>query len=213
MADNTPVYGFRYATSRSDPNPKTIVMVVANLQAFTPDAATAAHCQPGDPIKILPGGTIDLAEPGEAVFGIMVAVGHDGKVFNTSFSTNGVLHPSRHIPSGVNYGTSLERQTLALVVPAAGVIWEIDSDQTLANQGAWQALVGQNADHSFTAPGASDLNATPRLGVGIAAPGSGQWRIEGLSSNGSNQDFSGANVKLLVSVNETQQAPYVTAGV
>jgi len=217
MADNAKRYGFRWATSNSHPCPKPVAIPVANLQAFTPDAATAAKLQPGDPVKILNGGGLDHADEGGTVptsnvYGIMVALGHDGKVFNNSFSSNGVLHPSSFIPSGVNYGTNLENQTIALVVPATGVFWEIDSDATLADLAAWQALVGLNADHSYDAPAGSDLDANPRLATATAGTASAQWRIERVSPTSLNQDFSGANVKLIVSINETQESPYTVVG-
>lgn len=213
MADNAIRYGFRWATSNGVACPKPIPMIVASGQAFAADSATAANLQPGDPVSITAAGTINLTAEGAPNFGIMVALGHDGKVFNSTFSVNGVLHPSSFIPSNVVYGTSLENQTIALVVPSSTGLWEIDSDQTLADQAAWQALVGQNADHSFTAPLAASKDVRPRLDAPDPAPGSAGWRIERISPTALNQDFSGANVKLIVRVNETQEAPYVTAGV
>ncbi len=213
MADNSILYGFRWSESMNGhPCPKGVPMVVASGQAFTPDAATAARLQPGDPVARIAGGTIDHAAPGSAIWGIVVGVGHDGKVFNSTIGTNGVLHPSSFIPSGV-VPPSSEEETIALVVPAGGVYWEVDSDQTLADQAAWQLVIGLNADHTFTAPGATDLNATPRLGATVAAPGTAQWRLDRLSARRENADFSGANVKLIVLLNEGQAPPYSTASI
>lgn len=212
MADNDPRYGFRYAASNSHPCPKPEPMIVASGQAFTPDAATAARLQKGDPVKLIAGGTVDHADPGDPVFGIVAGVGNDGKVFNSTIGTNGVLHPSQFIPSNVVYGTKLDIQTKVLVVPAAGYQWEVDSDDTEADLPAWQLLIGNNADHSFTAPAASDLNATPRLATGAAATATAQWRIVRVSGTQLNQDFTGANVKLIVKLNEGAESPYSVVG-
>ena len=214
MADNAVRYGFRYATSYSHPCPKPVRMYVASGQNFTPGSATAANLKPGDPVALLSSGTVDHASPGTGnpIWGIVDGVGNDGKVFNSSIG-GGVLHPSNHIPSGVVYGANLSNQTVVLVVPAGGVYWEVDSDQTLADLAAWQLLIGQNADHTFTAPGAADLEATPRLGVAIAAPTTGQWRIVDVSPTALNADFTAANVKVIVTLNEGQAPPYVATSV
>lgn len=212
MPANDPRYGFRYATSNSHACPKPVAMLVATGQAFTPGSATAARLQPGDPVRWIAGGTIDHANAGETVWGIMAGVGHDGKVWNTSIGS-GVMHPSTFIPSGVAYGTVLERQTIVLVVPALGYEWEIDADHQLADLAAWQAVVGQNADHAFDAPGAGDLHANPQLDTAIAPTGTGQWRITRVSPTGLNQDYTDDNVKLIVKVNEGQEAPSTALGI
>lgn len=188
-------------------------MIVLSGQAFTPGSATAARLQKGDPVKRIAGGGVDHANPGERIFGIVAAVGNGGMVFNTTISSNGVLHPSQFIPSNVVYGTKLDVQTKVLVVPAAGYQWEVDADAALADLPAWQALLGNNFDHSFDAPAVGSLNATPRLDVATAATADGQWRLIGVSGNGSNQDFSGANVKLVVKVNEGAESAYTEVGV
>lgn len=207
-------YGFRWASSENGKScPHGVPMLVASGQAFTPDSATAAELRVGDPVSRIAGGYLDHTAPGSAlgVWGIVVGIGHDGKVFNSSIGS-GVLHPSTAIPSGVVYGTNLELQTIALVVPAGGAYWEVDADHTLASLAAWQAVYGQNADHSFTAA-AADLAATPELDAPVAAPGSATWRIERVSGTQHNQDFTAANVKLIVTLNEGQAPPYNTAGI
>ena len=212
MVANDIRYGFRYAASNSHPCPKPIEMLVATAQAFTPGSATAARLQPGDPVRWIAGGTLDHANPGETVFGIVAGIGNDGKVWNTTIA-NGVMHPSSFVPSGVAYGMLLERQTKVLVIPAAGYEWEVDSDQTLADEAAWQAVVGQNADHTFNAPGAGDLHANPRIGAAAAAPADGQWRFTRVSKTRLNQDYTDDNVKMIVKLNEGQEAPYSLAGI
>lgn len=212
MVANDVRYGFRYAVSNSNPCPKPIEMLVATGQAFTPGSATAARLQPGDPVRFIAGGTIDHANAGETIFGIMAGVGNDGKVWNTSIGT-GVMHPSSFIPSGVAYGTILERQTKVLVIPALGYEWEVDADGQLADLAAWQAVVGGNADHSFAAPGAADLHANPELDISTEVATTAQWRIMRVSKTGLNQDFTDDQVKMIVKLNEGQEPPYLTAGI
>lgn len=212
MADNDVRYGFRYAASNSHPCPKPEVMIVASGQAFTPGSATAARLQKGDPVKLIAGGTVDHANPGEPVWGIVAGVGNDGKVFNSSIGTNGVLHPSQFIPSNVAYGTKLDIQTKVLVVPAAGYQWEVDAEGVLAGRLVWESFIGNNADHSFNAPAASDLNANPRLDSGTFGTPTAQWRFVRVSGTGLNQDLTGSNVKLIVKLNEGAESPYSVVG-
>lgn len=193
-------------------------MDVASGQVFTFDAATAGRLQPGDPVSRIAGGNVDHTDPGEVLgnWGIVVGIGHDGKVFNSTIGTNGNLHPSNFVPSGV-VPPSTDERTIVLVVQGGGVFWEIDASPALtagkSTYADWRAVFGLNADHVFTAPAASDLNATPELGIEVAAPGAAMWRIERLSPNQSNADLSGENVKLIVSLNEGQAPPYLLAGV
>ncbi len=219
MADNAVRYGFRWSTAiNGHACPKGVPMDVASGQVFTFAAATAGRLQAGDPISRIAGGTIDHTDPGAAVgnWGIVIGIGHDGKVFNSSFGTTGALHPTQFVASGI-VPPSTDERTIVLVVQAGGVFWEIDAAPALtagkSTYADWQAVFGLNADHVFTAPAASDLDATPELGISVAAPGAAMWRIERLSPNQSNEDLSGENVKLIVSLNEGQAPPYLTASI
>lgn len=206
MADNTAKYGLRWAKSFSDACPRGLSVPVASGQAFTMGSATGADLQCGDPVKYLStGSTFEDVDLTEEIWGIMVGV---KQVFNSVVSAVG---PAVKVASGITY-TNFEDETQIYVVPAEQGIWEIDAAFTLADRAAWIAIVGQNADLVFTTT-AADLNGTPRL----AAPtgggtGSAQFRILGLSPTFENQDLSGANVKLLVEVVETQRPPFNTAG-
>lgn len=207
MADNTAKYGLRWFNSFGDACPRGLSVPVASGQVFAPGSATGANLQCGDPVKILStGATFEDVDLTEEIWGVMVGV---KQVFNTA---ENALRPATRVTSGVVYGTNLERQTLIYVIPAEQGTWEIDAAFSLANKAAWQDLAGQNADLIFTTT-AADLNGTPRL----AAPtgggtGTAQFRILGLSPTLENQDFAGANVKLLVEVVETQRPPHNTAG-
>lgn len=215
MAANAIRYGFRWASSENGKScPQGVPMLCASGVSFTPGSATAARLRVGDPVKRLASGYIDHADPGNAIWGIMTGVGHDGKTFNATIGSEGAMHPSEHIASGIAWGTNFDRKTIALITPGGGAYWEVDyGPAALADEAAWIATYGQCADHTFTAPGAGDLYANPKLGVAIAAVGSGQWRIERVSDTQLNQDFNGLNLKILVTLNEGQAPPYLTAGV
>lgn len=212
MADNAVRYGFRWSTAMNGhPCPHGVPMDIAAGQVFTFGSATAGRLQAGDPVARIAGGTIKHAAPGAVIWGVVIGIGHDGKVFNSSIGTNGVLHPSAFISSGIT-APSIDERSIALVVPAGGVYWEVDAapalTSTKSDYADWQAVFGLNADHVYTAPGAGDLNATPELGVQVAATGTAQWRIDRLSPNQSNEDLSGENVKLIVLLNEGQAPPF-----
>lgn len=219
MADNVVRYGIRWSTAMNGhPCPQGVPMDVASGQVFTFDAATAGRLQPGDPVARIAGGNIDHADAGTGnpIWGIVIGIGHDGKVFNSSIGTNGVLHPTGVVASGI-VPPSIDERTIVLVVPAGGVYWEIDASPALtsgkSDYSDWRAVFGLNADHLYTAPGAADLDATPELGVEIAATTTGQWRIDRLSPSQENQDLSGENVKLIVMLNEGQAPPFVTTSI
>jgi len=208
MADNKARYGLRWIKSFASDSPRGLSVPIASGQVFAPGSATGADLQKGDPVKLLdPGGaTFEDVDLTEAIWGVCVGV---KQVFDV---VRGVLGPAVKVPSGVVYGTNLERQTQIFVIPAENAVWEIDAAFSLTTRAAWEAIVGQNADLVFTTT-AADKNGTPRL----AAPtgggtGAAQMRILGLSPTLENQDLSGANVKLLVEVVETQRAPFNTAG-
>lgn len=214
MADNAVRYGFRWSTAMNGHAcPKGVPMDIASGQVFTFDAATAGRLQAGDPVARIAGGTIDHADAGTGnpIWGVVIGIGHDGKVFNASIGTTGVLHPSSFVASGI-VPPSTDDRTIVLVVPVNGVYWEVDAAPALtsgkSDYADWQAVFGLNADHVYTAPAAGDLNATPELGAEIAATTTGQWRIDRLSPNQSNSDLSGENVKLIVIANEGQTPPY-----
>lgn len=219
MADNVVRYGFRWSTAMNGhPCPQGVPMDIAAGQVFTFDAATAGRLQAGDPVSRIALGTVNHTAVGAATgnWGIVIGIGHDGKVFNSSIGTNGVLHPSSFISSGIT-APSIDERSIVLVVQGGGVFWEIDAAPALTagktTYADWQAVFGLNADHVFTAPAASDLDATPELGAVAAAPLPAMWRIERLSPNQSNQDLSGENVKLIVTLNEGQAPPYLTASI
>ncbi len=100
-----------------------------------------------------------------------------------------------------------------LVYPAAKQVFEIDVDDvvTATTEAGYMAFVGENCDHRLTA--GSEPKSNCLLDISTHVTTTAQWRIVGVSPIVSNADFSGAYVRMLVTVNETQEAPYVTAGI
>lgn len=198
MADNTAKYGFRYEraiSAMSPPSPEQ--MWIASTYAN--------RIRIGDPVKLLATGSIDLCAAGEAVYGVVVGGGkyNDG--------TNNV--PAKFIPGGTTW-TGHHNRSFLTVMPAAGVLFEVDVSNASAytTEALYAALVGNNADHALASVGAA-TDATPTLDLTSPVDTTAQWRIVGVSKTLENEDYSGANVKLLVTVNETRQAPYQTTGV
>jgi hypothetical protein len=207
MADNLQKYGFRWSMQyNSGPMPNPIRCIVATGQNFVVSAANYS-LRAGDPVKRLSTGGINLADPGDAIFGVVVSV--------EPYWDGSVMRPTDALPSGVNWGTNLARQSKVLVVPANLGYWEVDADDavTATTEAAYQAFIGENADHAFTA-NATTLKVHPRLDISDHKTATAQWRIVGISGDVSNKDFSGNYVKLVVTVNETTEGPlYTSTGV
>lgn len=223
MADNSHVYGFRWSTSMNAVSqPKPLEVAVASAANFTVSGnATNLNLQPGDPVKFNTDGTVSLcggnenSQTSQTGFGVVVGIGGQG-YFN---GTRMVRSP--FLPSGVTYGTNVDRQSKVLVVPFSAGIWEIDCDDavTAATYLAYQALIGENCDHRL-APNTSgfvnaQLSANPVLNIAshAAATTTLSMRIFGISQTFANQDFSGNFVKLLVQINKGAESLYTNVGV
>lgn len=222
MADNAAVYGFRWAQSyNGKPQPQPIEVAVATGQNFTiSGSATNWNLNVGDLVAYTTTGTIIVAGGNEnaqvsaAVYGVVVGFGGQG-YFNSAVSR---MQRALNLPSGVVYGTNVDRQSKVLVVPASFGFWEADIDgvggAAASTYFGYQAFIGENVDHQNVAITAS-LQLNPRLNIAShAAPGAAlSWRIMGISQNFANQDYSGANVKLIVGINKGQEPYYTSSGV
>ena len=100
-------------------------------------------------------------------------------------------------------------------MPLAGNIWEVDvtgntsSSNTLTE---YRAMTNRNANliYSLDTSNPDNPRANPLLDVSTLTDDTADFRILGVSKTAMNQDYSGNFVKLLVTVNESGQAPYVT---
>ena len=222
MADNTRYYGFRWSYNfNGKPHPMPLEMAVASAANFTVSGnATNLNLNVGDPVKINTDGTVSLAggnensQTSQPPWGVVVGMGYQGYY-------NGLrMVRAPFIPSGVTYGTSVDRQTKALVVPFSAGVWELDCDDnvTATTYLAYQVLIGENCDHRLS-PNAlgyvnAQLAANPVLNIASHNPATAtlSMRIVGVSTNLANADFTGNYVKLMVSVNKGAEPFYTNVG-
>ncbi len=217
MADNQHFYGFRWHSSiAGHPMPKPKQIGVASGYQAAINGGGNVDLNIGDPIKQVAGGTAELAAgseaaagAAEAVWGILVAVRPYSRVGNSPTQ----LQPSDVLPGGTTYTNLADRSEIE-VVPAAGSYWSIDCNNVGAvdTEEEFLALIGKNADHVLTDSGQNKADPYLNLNAGAPIAGTAQWRIEDIDRNVKNQDFAGANVSMVVTINETQQAPFVTTG-
>lgn len=214
MADNPRYYGIRWSLAyNSVSQPKTIELPVASGQNFNVTGdATNLNLNVGDQVQIASTGTITLSPGNEtttgSVWGIVVGFGGQG-YFN---GTRMVRSP--FLPSGVTYGTSIDRQSRVLVVPVSQGFWEADCDDNVSATTfqAYQAFVGENVDVKQTVQ-PTLLQANPMIDISTHAVTSTlQWRIAGISQNLSNQDFSGQYVKLVININKGAETFFTATG-
>lgn len=220
MADNVKQYGLRWATGyNGKPQPQPIEMAVASAANFTVSGfGTNVNLNAGDPVRIAADGTVTLAggsengQTSQPIWGVVVGMGGQG-YFN---GTRMVRSP--YLPSGVTYGTAIDRQSKVLVVPASQGFWEIDCDDivTATTYLGYQAFIGANCDHQLAAAVATAplLSANPVLDISTQNPATAglSFRIVGISQNASNQDFAGQWVKLIVSVNDGAEPFFTNVG-
>lgn len=206
MADNSVQYGFKWSVAyNGKPCPSPIEMFVDTAESFDVSGG-GANCDigAGDLVRIKSTGGLEQADGTEATaqaaFGVVVGVSSRG------YWDGSVMKPSSTLPSDVAWGTLLERQSRLLVVPVDAGVWEciVDEATTATTEAAYQAFVGENVDHVLTGATANG-RLTPKLDISTHATTSTLiWRIVGISPTAANQDFSGANVRLLVRPNVAQ---------
>lgn len=211
MADNRAKYGFRYFTNlRGGGPPPAIEMFVAS--GYTGDFSGNVGISIGDPIaRVTDGSAIiatDTSVDPERVFGVCVGI-RRAKV-----DANGKARPASYLPTNTTY-TLKENESSILVLPVAGVVWEVDADaQTATTEAAWRALMGLNCPISATRDTSNPdrPRMRPRAATGTTGTGTDHLRLFDISKTQENQDLSGANVKLLVMFNEGSDPSLSTTG-
>lgn len=213
MADNRVEYGFRWSTSyNGSAMPPPIEVTVASGKAFSvTGGASNVDLGAGDPVKRESDGHVTLCEGNETTPAAPYAIvmGVDAHWDGTVMKRDTIL------PSNITYGSNLSRQSKLLVVPVTAGAWEIDVDDstTATDLSSYQAFIGENVDHILT--GASgDSRAKPQLDISThATTATLHWRLIAVSKTVNNEDFSGANVKLIVRPNVAQDPAYNATGV
>jgi len=216
--DNARRYGFRWARGYNrNSHPDVFEFPVTSGTNFTVSGfGTNLNLNVGDPVRLDVNGGVVLAGGNEnaatsqAPFGVVMGF---GPYFNGNRMVRGTV-----LPSGVTYGTSLDRQSKVLVTPFSEGIWEIDVNDivTATTLLGYQALVGENCDHQLAAAavGAVPFAANPVLAIATHNPATTtlSMRIFGVSQTFDNQDFAGAWVKMLVTVSKGAEAFYTNVG-
>lgn len=204
MADNVALYGFRWVGSTGRGSPVGIPMYAVDAVDSEDDAAANCDIRPGDPVKLVSDGTVNLAKTTEKVWGVVQAV------LGVYDSVNQTYGPSDRVPNGATGGGILDRRTLLSVIPAKGNIFEVDVDDAVSatTEAAYQAFCGENVEHvCVRALNKGSFAAFPKIDIsGHAVTAGLGWRILRVSKTQHNKDFSGANVKLLVMVNDSNEA-------
>ena len=198
MADNRAKYGFRFYRARTGGGyPLPEERWLASGYSGTPGSANC-DVQVGDPMQLVNDGSLAFATAGSAGGISHIVVGIKQYWDGTR------LRSGDRVPyaSGV-YGSNVERRTLILAVRAEEAIWEVDCNAA-STYATLLAAVNANADLVYTAVAP---NATPQLAVSsINTTAALQLRIQGLSDTMYNNDWTGANAKLLVTINKGQAA-------
>lgn len=216
MADNPASYGFRWVGNLAG---KNVVPMLEYVQSGYQGAPGGNNIDlyPGDPVIRVtgsgnaPGGVIIATSGGgQGVAGVIAGI---GPYFSSTF---GAMVPGNvSLPGGTTYGTKFERASQVWVVPADGAIFEVDADDktSFTTQAGYLTTIGKNADLSINNV-SGDPHAYPKLKMStVNTTNTLQCRILGISPTVANQDFSGANVKLLVTFNVVQVAPFAPLGV
>lgn len=218
--DNVKRYGLRWASGYNrNSMPNVVPMVVASAANFTVSGfGTNLNLNVGDPVKIDASGGISLAggaengQTSQSIWGVVMGFGGQGYYNGTR------MVRSPFLPSGVTYGTSIDRQSIVMVAPISQGFWEIDCDDivTATTLLAYQAFVGENCDHQLAAAVASapSLTANPVLDISTHNPATAglSFRIVQVSPSLENQDFTGQWVKMIVSINDGAEPFFTNVG-
>lgn len=207
--DNVALYGFRPYIGRYDAVEAAVQKFVATAYQAAPGAVNV-DLNIGDPVIRVSDGSVAIAVAGATnpVYGIIVGV------VGVYDSALGAMRPSDKVPGGTTW-SSIDRQTKVLVLPVQGRYWEADvNDATTATTLAgYQAFIGENVNIVYSAS-ATTGKASPKLNIsGHATTNTFQCNICDVSPSMMNQDFAGANVKLVVQFNLPDENPPLILGV
>jgi len=206
MADNQHISGFRPVKPRYGPSciePK-YVHVATGYQATNDGAGFSVDLNIGDPVKKVNDGSVALALTTETVLGVIVCIKQywDGTRLRRDVD---------RVPGATAWGTVWSRRTIVGIVYASDCYFEIDADSTGAPStfATWESDRGLNATH--TCPGDQTDTSKPfadaHLDISTAATTAAlEWQIMEISKTAENKDETGANWKLIVTGNLTQEA-------
>lgn len=212
MADNIAKYGFRYFGG-ADNLLKPLEKIVASAAEFDVTGGIQnAVLQAGDVVALVSDGSVTMCAGNETTpglpYGVVAGI---VEYYDSSIGQAGAMRKANNLPSAITWGTNRERASKILVVPfLPGQMWEVDVDDivTATTLATYEALEGENV--SFINSGAAASTPAwikPKIDISThATTASLFFRLEKVSPTKDNVDFSGANVKMLVSIN-----PYAAA--
>lgn len=205
--NNLAQYGFRWQYSLASEDPIAFRVRVASGYQASPGGVNV-DLNVGDPVIMVSDGTVALAAATNPVYGIVDGI---GPYYNAGIGAMVPGGPA--LPGGTTYGSNLARQSFIYILPVANQVFEVDADDnvTATTEAAYNALIGENCDITINQV-SGDTHAYPLLDISTHVTTSAQCRIIDIGRQG-NTDFAGTRVKLLVTFNKVQQAPYVTTGV
>lgn len=208
MANNPHFYGIRYHHSRMYPSPTPErVFVASGYQASVSPGPVACDICVGDPVVKVSDGTVAIASGTSAIYGIVT------NILPFRDSVTGALRIGKQLPGGTTF-TAQNQATQVEILPWANVVFEIDVDDnvTATTEAAYKLFIGENANIVFS-PDATNRRANPLLDISThAVTATLPARIVDLAPIPT-QDYSGTFVKLLITGNLAQQAPYTALGV
>lgn len=141
----------------------------------------------GDPVKLVSGKVLP-ANSGDAVVGVVVAVGKTA----TTFGETGYFDPN---DLGKRYLAATEAGFVG-VVPAEGVIFEVQSASDL------DLVLGSAADHTLAAATAHGSRVTGNSSVELAAAANNDVRVVEVVRT-PNNDLTLANARYMVMFTDT----------
>jgi hypothetical protein len=150
----------------------------------------------GYPVKLISDGTIEDADPGDAVYGIF-----DGAA---QYYDGNFIRGGGSIPASTSYDTNLARQSLARVIPVRGQLFRASADDntTATTLAGYLAFIGENVE--WAAGTAVNDEAGCQLDISEhATTNTLSVRIENVPDR-ELQDFTATGVSLLVSFNLIQ---------
>lgn len=213
MADNRRRYGFRFYSSITGVGRTAAVEgFIASGYAPLINTNESVGLSIGDPVQKITDGSYalsgDTTTTGAVPFGVIVGI------LNARVDSNGKARPASYYPSGTTYVTKANETRIA-VLPFGRDLWEIDvRNGALTTEAAYRAISEHNADLVYTRDitNPDRPRANPQLDLTTTGSATAHFRIFGLSKTQENFDFSGANVKLLVQLNEGREPVFTATG-
>lgn len=211
MVDNMLRYGFRaYTTLAGKAMPPTREITIATAQEFDVTGLVQnASLRAGDVITRLNTGTATFCAGNETTPALPLGVVAD--VIQVLDTRTGQPGFSRVVPSAVAWGTNEQNRTRISYYPIESCVWEVDCDDavTATTIAAYRLLIGLNVSMINTGPTVGTnprLEIRPKLDISTAdTTNTLIFRIVGISESQHNIDASGANFKLLVVSNLSQE--------